>query len=67
MISALIGTTDASSLLGENKDNVDLAIFGPGDSLVAHQIDEFIYKNMYLNYIDIYKDVFVDYLDSKSK
>lgn len=67
VISALIGTTDASSLLGENKDNVDLAIFGPGDSLVAHQIDEFIYKNMYLNYIDIYKDVFVDYLDSKSK
>lgn len=28
-VSALVGATDASSFLGDNKDNVDLAIFGP--------------------------------------
>lgn len=32
-VSALVGATDASSFLGDNKDNVDLAIFGPGNPL----------------------------------
>ncbi|MGG7069351.1 ArgE/DapE family deacylase, partial [Staphylococcus aureus] len=36
-VSALVGATDASSFLGDNKDNVDLAIFGPGNPLMAHQ------------------------------
>ncbi|HDC7660322.1 TPA: ArgE/DapE family deacylase [Staphylococcus aureus] len=40
-VSALVGATDASSFLGDNKDNVDLAIFGPGNPLMAHQIDEY--------------------------
>lgn len=48
-VSALVGATDASSFLGDNKDNVDLAIFGPGNPLMAHQIDEYIEKDMYLN------------------
>ncbi|HCW8693298.1 TPA: ArgE/DapE family deacylase, partial [Staphylococcus aureus] len=47
-VSALVGATDASSFLGDNKDNVDLAIFGPGNPLMAHQIDEYIEKDMYL-------------------
>ncbi|MRU73600.1 ArgE/DapE family deacylase, partial [Staphylococcus aureus] len=51
-VSALVGATDASSFLGDNKDNVDLAIFGPGNPLMAHQIDEYIEKDMYLKYID---------------
>ncbi|HDA6821547.1 TPA: ArgE/DapE family deacylase [Staphylococcus aureus] len=55
-VSALVGATDASSFLGDNKDNVDLAIFGPGNPLMAHQIDEYIEKDMYLNYIDIFKE-----------
>ncbi|EZI04264.1 peptidase, ArgE/DapE family [Staphylococcus aureus subsp. aureus 21311] len=53
-VSALVGATDASSFLGDNKDNVDLAIFGPGNPLMAHQIDEYIEKDMYLKYIDIF-------------
>ncbi|HCY0284178.1 TPA: ArgE/DapE family deacylase, partial [Staphylococcus aureus] len=44
-VSALVGATDASSFLGDNKDNVDLAIFGPGNPLMAHQIDEYIEKD----------------------
>ncbi|EGQ1505317.1 ArgE/DapE family deacylase, partial [Staphylococcus aureus] len=55
-VSALVGATDASSFLGDNKDNVDLAIFGPGNPLMAHQIDEYIEKDMYLKYIDIFKE-----------
>ncbi|HHC6355844.1 TPA: ArgE/DapE family deacylase [Staphylococcus aureus] len=59
-VSALVGATDASSFLGDNKDNVDLAIFGPGNPLMAHQIDEYIEKDMYLKYIDIFKEASIN-------
>ncbi|HHM3620920.1 TPA: ArgE/DapE family deacylase [Staphylococcus aureus] len=64
-VSALVGATDASSFLGDNKDNVDLAIFGPGNPLIAHQIDEYIEKDMYLKYIDIFKEASIQYLKEK--
>lgn len=64
-VSALVGATDASSFLGDNKDNVDLAIFGPGNPLMTHQIDEYIEKDMYLKYIDIFKEASIQYLKEK--
>lgn len=64
-VSALVGATDASSFLGDNKDNVDLAIFGPGNPLMAHQIDEYIEKDIYLKYIDIFKEASIKYLKEK--
>lgn len=64
-VSALVGATDASSFLGDNTDNVDLAIFGPGNPLMAHQIDEYIEKDMYLKYIDIFKEASIKYLKEK--
>lgn len=64
-VSALVGATDVSSFLGDNKDNVDLAIFGPGNPLMAHQIDEYIEKDMYLKYIDIFKEASIKYLKEK--
>ncbi|EOB8766665.1 TPA: ArgE/DapE family deacylase [Staphylococcus aureus] len=64
-VSALVGATDSSSFLGDNKDNVDLAIFGPGNPLMAHQIDEYIEKDMYLKYIDIFKEASIKYLKEK--
>lgn len=64
-VAAFIGTTDASSLLGDNPNNVDLAIVGPGITIMAHQVDEYIEKEMYLKYIDIYKEVAVKYLTEK--
>ncbi|PZJ70937.1 succinyl-diaminopimelate desuccinylase [Staphylococcus aureus] len=64
-VSALVGATDASSFLGDNKDNVDLAIFGPGNPSMAHQIDEYIEKDMYLKYIDIFKEASIKYLKEK--
>lgn len=64
-VSALVGATDASSFLGDNKDNVDSAIFGPGNPLMAHQIDEYIEKDMYLKYIDIFKEASIQYLKEK--
>lgn len=30
---------------------------------MAHRVDEFIRKDMYLSYIDVYKDVFKAYLE----
>ena len=67
VVSALIGTTDGSNLLKDREDDVDFAIFGPGIPLEAHQVDEYLEKDTYLNYIDLYKDVFVKYLEDKSK
>ncbi|WP_221884743.1 hypothetical protein, partial [Staphylococcus epidermidis] len=32
-------------------------------SIMAHRVDEFIRKDMYLSYIDVYKDVFKAYLE----
>ena len=51
--------------MGDNPNNVDLAIVGPGITIMAHQVDEYIEKDMYLKYIDIYKDVAVKYLAEK--
>ena len=51
--------------VGDNPNNVDLAIVGPGITIMAHQVDEYIEKDMYLKYIDIYKDVAVKYLAEK--
>ncbi|GKS37236.1 ArgE/DapE family deacylase [Staphylococcus argenteus] len=64
-IAAHVGATDASSFLGDNKNNVDLAIFGPGNPIMAHQIDEYIEKDMYLKYIDIYEEAIIKYLKEK--
>lgn len=32
---------------------------------MAHQIDEYIEKDMYLNYIDIFKEASIQYLKEK--
>ncbi|MGT2610470.1 hypothetical protein ACVQ92_09580 [Staphylococcus aureus] len=44
------------------EDNVDLAIFGPGNPLMAHQIDEYIEKDMYLNIFIFLKEASIQYL-----
>ncbi|AMG64108.1 ArgE/DapE family deacylase [Staphylococcus lugdunensis] len=64
-VTALVGATDASELL-KGIDNVDLTIIGPGFMRQAHRANEYIDKQHYLDFIDLYQHVIVDYLNKKS-
>lgn len=58
----MAGATDASNF-GRIEKEFDLAIFGPGEMTVAHTVDEYVEVDDYLNFIDIYRDVAIDYLN----
>lgn len=54
------GGTDASQFVKVNP-NLDFLVFGPGN-ISAHQVDEFVYTNIYHSFIDIYEEIIRDYL-----
>ncbi|MQS76087.1 M20/M25/M40 family metallo-hydrolase [Companilactobacillus halodurans] len=49
------GGTDASQFIQANPD-LDVVVAGPGNES-AHQINEFVFEDDYLKYIDIYKTI----------
>lgn len=59
----LTGATDASNF-GRIEKDFDLAIYGPGVMEVAHQVDEYVEVDDYLNFIDLYQEVAKDYLNN---
>ena len=59
------GGTDASSYLQDQPVGFDYAVFGPGND-TQHQDNEYTSKKMYLEFIDIYQQLFVQYLDAAS-
>ena len=59
----MTGATDASNF-GRNEKDFDLAIYGPGVMEVAHQVDEYVEIDDYLNFIDLYQKVAQDYLNN---
>lgn len=54
------GGTDASQFVKANPD-MEILIFGPGN-ITAHQANEFVYADMYHDFIDIYEEVIINYL-----
>ncbi|WP_125763446.1 ArgE/DapE family deacylase [Companilactobacillus hulinensis] len=56
------GTTDAAMFLKNKPDDFGFVMFGPGND-TPHQVNEYVAKDMYLKFIDMYKDIFVEYLD----
>lgn len=58
---ALPGTTDTAQFQRNNK-TMDVAIYGPGDVNIAHQLDEFIEVEDYLEFIPTFVNIFEDYL-----
>lgn len=60
-VIALAGATDASNF-GRIANKYDLAIYGPGDSSLAHIVDEYVEVDDYLQFIDIYKKTIKEYL-----
>lgn len=55
------GATDASNFCRVEK-KFDLAIFGPGETALAHTVDEYVEVDDYLYFCDLFVDVAKDYL-----
>ncbi len=58
---AIPPVTDASNLLKGKSKSFPLAIFGPGSD-TPHKVDEYVDKQMYLDFICLYVDLFTSYL-----
>nr|WP_255783478.1 M20/M25/M40 family metallo-hydrolase [Oceanobacillus alkalisoli] len=51
------GVTDASNLLRGKDDNFPFMMFGPGETKMAHKTDEYVYKDYYFAFFDLYKEL----------
>ncbi|MBX5320299.1 ArgE/DapE family deacylase [Staphylococcus caprae] len=58
--SPTVGVTDASNLLRNKEEGFPFLMLGPGSE--AHQTNESVDKNMYLNFIDYYIKLILAYL-----
>lgn len=55
------GTTDAAEFT-KAKNDFDFVVFGPGITALAHQVDEYVEVDNYLDMIDKYQAIALDYL-----
>lgn len=60
--TSLTAVTDASNMLRDKDFDFPLAIFGPGSASV-HQVNEYVDKQMYLDFINLYVELFSTYLN----
>ena len=56
-------TTDAAEFT-KSKTRFDVAIYGPGEPTLPHQIDEYVEIDNYLDMIDQFQAVAIDYLNN---
>ncbi|KRN02238.1 succinyl-diaminopimelate desuccinylase [Levilactobacillus senmaizukei DSM 21775 = NBRC 103853] len=61
---ALPAVTDASNLLKDKGHQFPFVVFGPGNES-AHQVDEFVDRQMFLDFSTLYQSLFVAYLEDK--
>ncbi|EEW54666.1 ArgE/DapE family deacylase [Limosilactobacillus antri] len=59
---ALNPVTDASNLVVDKGPQFPLAVFGPGND-TPHQVNEYVDRQMYLNFIELYINLFTAYLN----
>lgn len=62
-VTPISAVTDASNLVQKKPSDLPFLIAGPGND-TPHQINEHVDKQMYLNFIDIYEKLFVDFLNN---
>lgn len=53
------GVTDASNLLRNKDESFPFMMFGPGETKMAHKTDEYVFKEYYLAFFDIYKELII--------
>lgn len=58
-IGGSTGATDASNLLRDKGPEFPFMMFGPGETKMAHKTDEYVYKDYYLAFFDIYKELII--------
>lgn len=56
------GVTDASNFLRDKAADFPFIMFGPGETKMAHQVDEYVNKEVYLNFVDLYVDLLTGYV-----
>lgn len=54
---ASTGVTDAASLLQGKDESFPFAMFGPGETRLAHKVDEYVTKDTYITFTQIVKQV----------
>ncbi|WP_053362622.1 ArgE/DapE family deacylase [Bacillus sp. FJAT-27251] len=59
------GVTDASNLLRGKDENFPFMMFGPGETKITHKTDEYVYKEYYFAFFDIYKELITGLSESK--
>jgi len=61
--TASIGVTDASNLLKGKDSSFPLAMFGPGITTLAHQVNEYVDKDIYLKFTDLFVELLSEYIN----
>lgn len=61
LVGPTTGVTDASNLLIDKDESFHFIIFGPGETSLAHQVNEYVYKETYLDFVDIYIELITRY------
>lgn len=62
-VTSSTATTDASYLMKDKSEDFSFVMYGPGETGQAHQVDEYVYKDVYLTFIDLYIQLLTDYLN----
>ncbi|MCY1597667.1 ArgE/DapE family deacylase [Staphylococcus pettenkoferi] len=62
-LTSTTATTDASFLMKDKDEQFGFIMFGPGESGQAHQVDEYVSKDVYTQFVDFYTQLFPKYLN----
>lgn len=62
-VTSSTATTDASYLMKDKGEDFSFVMYGPGETGQAHQVDEYVYKDTYLTFIDLYTQMLPQYLN----
>lgn len=59
-VAASTGTTDGSNLLRDKDEHFPFMMFGPGETKMAHKTNEYVYKEVYFAFFNIYKELILE-------
>ncbi|MCU5745342.1 ArgE/DapE family deacylase [Staphylococcus sp. SQ8-PEA] len=62
-LTSTTATTDASFFMKDKDEDFSFVMFGPGDPGQAHQVDEYVSKTVYTQFVDFYTELFPKYLN----
>ncbi|WP_436862102.1 ArgE/DapE family deacylase [Staphylococcus caeli] len=63
-VTSSTATTDASYLMKDKDKSFAFVMYGPGETGQAHQVDEYVYKDTYLTFINLYTQLLPQYLNN---